>query len=170
MSANDDTKILIITTMISSYPGANTVGQARLQYPAGTYILRVPDPVMFPEAFYLRAFERGIDGIIIMSSGSDCPYEGAYPRLSARVARVYEQMKERGISVSRLKLTTIWPFDAAEDELCRRQVGHPSADLLLRGATVQDHFSHVAPPSELINRKITTPVREPELLTREGVF
>ena len=107
MSANDDTKILIITTMISSYPGANTVGQARLQYPAGTYILRVPDPVMFPEAFYLRAFERGIDGIIIMSSGSDCPYEGAYPRLSARVARVYEQMKERGISVSRLKLTTI---------------------------------------------------------------
>jgi coenzyme F420-reducing hydrogenase delta subunit len=100
-------KILIITTMVSSYPGANTVGQARLQYSPGTYIIRTPDPVMFPDDFYLRCFEKGIDGIIIMSSGSDCPYEGAYGRLSARVGRVYQQMKERGIDPSRLKLTTI---------------------------------------------------------------
>jgi F420-non-reducing hydrogenase iron-sulfur subunit len=100
-------KILILTTLMSSYPGANTVGQARLEYPSNTYILRVPDPVMFPEAFYLRCFERGIAGIIVMSSGSDCPYEGAYPRLSARIGRVYQQMKERGIPASRLKLTTI---------------------------------------------------------------
>lgn len=107
MAGESEQKILIITTMVSSYPGANTVGQARLQYSPGTYIIRVPDPVMFPEEFYLRAFERGIDGIIIMSSGSDCPYEGAYPRLSARIARVYQQMKERGWATSRLKLTTI---------------------------------------------------------------
>lgn len=92
---------------MSSYPGANTVGQARLQYPANTYILRVPDPVMFPESFYLRCFEKGIAGIIIMSSGSDCPYEGAYERLSKRIAKVYEQMKIKGITTNRLKLTTI---------------------------------------------------------------
>lgn len=100
-------KILILTTLMSSYPGANTVGQARLEYPANTYILRVPDPVMFPEDFYLRCFARGISGIIIMSSGSDCPYEGAYPRLSQRIARVYQKMKEQGIPSSHLKLTTI---------------------------------------------------------------
>ena len=100
-------KILIITTMISSYPGANTVGQARLQYSSGTYIIRVPDPVLFPEEFYLRCFDKGIDGIIIMSSGSDCPYEGAYQRLSQRIGRVYARMKEAGIDRSRLKLTTI---------------------------------------------------------------
>ncbi|MCX7648476.1 MAG: hydrogenase iron-sulfur subunit, partial [Elusimicrobiales bacterium] len=69
-------KILIITTNHSSYPGANAVGQARLSYDSNTYIIRVPDPVMFPEDFYIRAFEKGIAGIIIMSSGSDCPYEG----------------------------------------------------------------------------------------------
>jgi len=107
MNPEDDLRILILTTTISSYPGANTVGQARLQYSPGTYILRVPDPVLFPEEFYLRAFERGVDGIIIMSSGSDCPYEGAYPRLSDRVDRVYARMKEKGIDPSRLKLTTI---------------------------------------------------------------
>ena len=100
-------KILIITTNHSSYPGANAVGQARLGYQANTFIMRVPDPVMFPEDFYLKAFSEGIGGIIIMSSGSDCPYEGAYDRLSKRVARVYEKMKEQGIAVNRLKLTTI---------------------------------------------------------------
>jgi F420-non-reducing hydrogenase iron-sulfur subunit len=100
-------KILIITTNHSSYPGANAVGLARMGYGANTYIIRVPDPVMFPEDFYLRAFDKGIAGIVIMSSGSDCPYEGAYERLSKRVARVYERMKENGIATNRLKLTTI---------------------------------------------------------------
>ena len=100
-------KILILTTLHSSDPGANAVGQARLQYDPHTYVLRVPDPVMFPEAFYMRAFDRGIGGIVIMSSGSDCPYEGAYPRLSKRIDRVYALMKARGISTTRLKLTTI---------------------------------------------------------------
>jgi F420-non-reducing hydrogenase iron-sulfur subunit len=107
MDTTTTPKILILTTLMSSYPGANTVGQARLGYPANTYILRVPDPVMFPEEFYLRCFERGIAGIIIMSSGSDCPYEGAYDRLSKRIGRVYETMKQRGIGTTRLKLTTI---------------------------------------------------------------
>jgi len=100
-------KILILTTIMSSYPGANTVGQARLGYPSNTFILRVPDPVMFPEEFYLRCFDKGIAGIIIMSSGSDCPYEGAYERLSKRIGRVYETMKARGLPSNRLKLTTI---------------------------------------------------------------
>lgn len=107
MGDQSNIKILLLTTMISSYPGANTVGQARMQYSPGTYIMRVPDPVIFPESFYMRCFEKGIDGIVIMSSGSDCPYEGAYRRLSERVARVYLLMKEQGIDPSCLKLTTI---------------------------------------------------------------
>ena len=107
MALDPSQQILIIATDASSYPGANTVGQARLPYSPGTSIIRVLDPVMFPEEFYLRAFEKGVGGIIIMSSGSDCPYEGAYERLSARIARVYKMMKEREIDISRLKLTTI---------------------------------------------------------------
>ncbi|MHB1461561.1 MAG: hydrogenase iron-sulfur subunit [Armatimonadota bacterium] len=107
MESQVNSKILIITTLISSYPGANTTGQARLQYSPGTTIIRVPDPVMFPEEFYMRAFEKGIEGIIIMSSGSDCPYEGAYKRLSDRVGRLYKRMKEAGMDQSRLKLTTV---------------------------------------------------------------
>ena len=104
---SDAPKILILTTLHSSDPGANAVGQARLQYAPNTFILRMPDPVMLPESFYMDAFAKGIGGILVMSSGSDCPYEGAYPRLSKRIDRVYALMKAAGIATNRLKLTTI---------------------------------------------------------------
>lgn len=104
---DDGLKILIVTTNVSSYPGANTVGLARLQYSSGTSIIRVPDPVMLPESFYIEAFGKGFDGIIVMSSGSDCPYRGAYKRLAGRIGRVYTLMREKGIDRSRLKLTAI---------------------------------------------------------------
>ncbi|MBP7795221.1 MAG: hydrogenase iron-sulfur subunit [Elusimicrobiales bacterium] len=107
MQQNNKSKILIIATNHSSYPGANAVGQAHISYPSNTYIIRVPDPVLFPEDFYINSFKKGISGIIIMSSGSDCPYEGAYKRLSKRIENVYIKMKELNISTERLRLTTI---------------------------------------------------------------
>jgi F420-non-reducing hydrogenase iron-sulfur subunit len=107
MAGANSPKILIITTNISSYPGANTVGQARLQYSPNTYIIRAPDPVMFPEEFYLRCFEKGIAGIIVMSCGTDCPYEGAYQQLAKRVDGLYRVLQGKGIDPRRLRLTTI---------------------------------------------------------------
>jgi coenzyme F420-reducing hydrogenase delta subunit len=100
-------KILILATETCAYPGANAVGQAHMAYPANTYILRVRAPVLFPEKFYLDCFEKGIGGIIIMSCGEECPYEGAYEVLAARVDRVYKLMKETGLDIRRLRLTAI---------------------------------------------------------------
>ena len=100
-------KILILATESCAYPGANAVGQAHTAYPANTYILRVRAPVLFPENFYLDCFAKGIGGIIIMSCGVECPYEGAYEALAARIDRVYLMMKERGLDIRRLRLTSI---------------------------------------------------------------
>jgi F420-non-reducing hydrogenase iron-sulfur subunit len=100
-------KILILATESCSYPGANAVGQAHMAYPANTYILRVRAPVLFPEEFYLDCFAKGIGGIIIMSCGEECPYKGAYEALAARIDRVYVMMKERGLDIRRLRLTSI---------------------------------------------------------------
>ena len=92
--ATQDTqqKILILATETCAYPGANAVGQAHMSYPTNTYILRVRSPVLFPEKFYLDCFAKGIGGIIIMSCGEECPYEGAYHALAARIDRVYQMM------------------------------------------------------------------------------
>ena len=100
-------KVLILATEDCAYPGANSVGQAHQAYADNTYVLRTREPAMFPEKFYMDCFDKGIAGIIIMSCGVECPYEGAYPALSKRVDRVYEQMKERGLDTRRLRLTAI---------------------------------------------------------------
>ena len=100
-------KILILATESCAYPGADAVGQGHQSYPANTYILRVRAPVLFPEKFYLDCFDKGIAGIIIMSCGVECPYEGAYEALAKRIDRVYALMKARGLDIRRLRLTAI---------------------------------------------------------------
>jgi len=102
-----DGKILILATEHCAYPGANSVGQAHSSYPANTFIIRVPAPVLFPERFYLNCFDKGISGIIIMSCGAECPYKGAYEALAGRIDRVYAMMKKRGLDTRRLRLTAI---------------------------------------------------------------
>jgi coenzyme F420-reducing hydrogenase delta subunit len=103
----EDGKILILATESCAYPGANSVGQAHSTYPANTYILRVQAPVLFPEHFYMDCFKKGICGIIIMSCGEECPYEGAYHALAKRIDQVYQQMKSEDIDLRRLRLTAI---------------------------------------------------------------
>jgi coenzyme F420-reducing hydrogenase delta subunit len=102
-----DGKILILATENCAYPGANSVGQAHSTYPANTYILRVRAPALFPEQFYMDCFRKGISGMIIMSCGEECPYEGAYHALAKRIDRVYALMKARDIDIRRLRLTAI---------------------------------------------------------------
>ena len=100
-------KILILATETCAYPGADSVGQAHSSYPANTYILRVRAPVLFPEHFYLDCFKKGISGIIIMSCGEECPYEGAYDALAKRVDRVYKMMRAQDLDIRRIRLTAI---------------------------------------------------------------
>ena len=106
-STAGDGKILILATETCAYSGANSVGQAHSSYPANTYILRVRAPVLFPEQFYLDCFKKGISGIIIMSCGEECPYEGAYHALAKRLDRVYALMKTHNLDIRRLRLTAI---------------------------------------------------------------
>lgn len=102
-----ESKILILATITCAYPGADTVGQNHLDYPSNTYVLRIPAPVMLPESFYFDTLEKGIGGIIIMSCGEECPYEGAYHRFATRMDRVTARMKEQGYDRRRIKLTAI---------------------------------------------------------------
>jgi F420-non-reducing hydrogenase iron-sulfur subunit len=100
-------KILILATLSGGYAGADSTGQAHLEYPTNTYILPVMSPVMFPPEFFLHAFERGIDGIIVMYSGTDSPYKVEAQGTAALINRAYELMKTRGLDIRRLRLTAI---------------------------------------------------------------
>ena len=100
-------KILIFATLSGGYAGADSVGQLHADYPSNTYILPVLSPSMFPPEFYLRSFKKGIDGIIVMYSGTDSPYKGAPERTAQLINQVYPLMKEQGIDTRRLKLAAI---------------------------------------------------------------
>lgn len=100
-------KILILGTLSGGYAGADSTGQSHLEYPANTYILPVRSPVMFPPEFYLRAFERGIDGIIVMYSGTDSPYKVEADGTAQLINRAYALIKTRGLDIRRLRLAAI---------------------------------------------------------------
>jgi F420-non-reducing hydrogenase iron-sulfur subunit len=105
--SNTKPKILILATLSGGYAGADSVGQLHVDYPSNVYVLPVVCPAMFPEDFYLRAFKRGIDAIIVMYSGTDCPYKGGAERTAEIINRVYPIMKEKGIDTRRLRLAAI---------------------------------------------------------------
>ena len=100
-------KILILATLSGGYRGADSTGQSHLEYPSNTYILPVMSMAIFRESFYLKALERGFDGIIVMYSGTDSPNKGESERTAVIVNSAYEMMKKREIDVRRLKLAAI---------------------------------------------------------------
>jgi coenzyme F420-reducing hydrogenase delta subunit len=104
---NKQPKILILATLAGGYAGADATGQVHADYPANTYILPVMSPVMFPPEFFVRAYEKGIDGIIIMYSGTDSPYKVEVEGTADLVNRTYGLMKARGIDIRRLRLAAI---------------------------------------------------------------
>jgi len=100
-------KILILGTLAGGYAGADSTGQSHLDYPANTFILPIMCPVMFPPEFFVRAFEHGIDGIIIMYSGTDSPFKVEADGTAKLVNNTYVLMKEHNIDIRRLRLAAI---------------------------------------------------------------
>lgn len=103
----DKPKILILATLSGGYAGADAVGQLHADYPPNTYVLPVICPSMFSEDFYLRIFQRGIDAVLVMYSGTDSPYKGGPERAAALINKTYPVLKEYGIDTRRLKLAAI---------------------------------------------------------------
>ena len=101
-------KILILATLAGGYAGADATGQSHLEYPADTYILPILCPCLFPSEFYLRAFELGMDGILVLYSGTDSPYKVEAGGTAKLIQRAYELMKGQGIDTRRLRLAAIF--------------------------------------------------------------
>ena len=58
-----------------SYAGADLAGNNRLNYPADVKIIRVPCSCRVNPMFILRAFQRGIDGVLVCGCHpGDCHY------------------------------------------------------------------------------------------------
>lgn len=107
MELSQKPKILILATLSGGYAGADAVGQLHTDYAPNTFILPVLCPSMFAPDFYLRSYHKGVDGILVMYSGTDSPYKGGPERTAQIINQTYPLMKEQGIDTRRLKLAAI---------------------------------------------------------------
>jgi coenzyme F420-reducing hydrogenase delta subunit len=126
---SDDTRVLILATLSGGYAGANSVGQLHASYAPNTYVLPVMSPAMFPESFYMRAFEQGIDAILVMYSGTDSPFKGDSEHTAQVINRVYPLMNERGIDTRRLRLVAICTVCTAAFQKEIRQINDVLAEI-----------------------------------------
>jgi coenzyme F420-reducing hydrogenase delta subunit len=131
-------KILILATISGGYAGADSVGQLHTDYASNVYVLPTVCPAMFPESFYLDTFKKGIDAILVMYSGTDCPYKGGAERTAKIINRVYPMMKELGIDPRRLRLTAICtvctkPFlkEVADMNALLREIGPVRKEMIV---------------------------------------
>lgn len=101
-------KILIFAAEMA-YRAADQAGLLKAEYPADTYILRIPCASMLRPELILHAFEKGFDGVFVASSGPDCPFlgEACVGKTAKRVEKAYEMMKEKGIESDRLMLSGV---------------------------------------------------------------
>ena len=137
-------KILILATLSGGYAGADAVGQMHTDYSANTYVLPVLCPSIFPPEFYLRSFKQGIDGIIVMYSGTDSPFKGGPERTAQLINETYPLMKEHRLDTRRLRLAAICT-------VCTKpflKEVNLMGDLLKGIGFAEDEFKAVAPDAQ----------------------
>lgn len=72
---NWEPKILVFACNWCTYAGADLAGLSRLQYPPNIRILRVPCSGRVNPQFVIRAFQRGVDGVLVAGCHpGDCHY------------------------------------------------------------------------------------------------
>lgn len=72
---NFEPKILVFACNWCTYAGADLAGVSRLQYPPNVRVLRVPCSCRVNPQFVVRAFQRGIDGVLVAGCHpGDCHY------------------------------------------------------------------------------------------------
>lgn len=64
-SGNWEPKIIAFCCHWCAYTAADLAGLSRIQYPAGVRIIRVPCSGRVNPQFILKAFQKGIDGILV---------------------------------------------------------------------------------------------------------
>ncbi|MCL2501048.1 MAG: hydrogenase iron-sulfur subunit [Defluviitaleaceae bacterium] len=98
-----------------SYAGADLAGTSRLVYPSNVKIIRVPCSCRVDEAFILRAFARGADGVIVCGCHiGDCHYATGNYHTRQRMESLFGLLAFMGMERERLRLEWISASEGAK--------------------------------------------------------
>jgi F420-non-reducing hydrogenase iron-sulfur subunit len=110
----DEVRILAFLCNWCSYAGADLAGVSRFQYPPNVLDVRVMCTGTISPYFVVKAFQEGIDGVLIAGCHiGDCHYLKGNYMTAKRFAVLHEALKFLGLEEGRLRLEWV---SAAEGE------------------------------------------------------
>ena len=101
-------KIIVFCCNWCSYAGADLAGVSRLQMPPHFRVIRVMCSARVDPEFVLRAFQKGVDGVLVAGCHpADCHYIGGNYRTRRRIALLRMLIQQFGFDPDRLRLEWI---------------------------------------------------------------
>ena len=97
--------ILALCCHYCAYAAADLAGSMRVQYPPNVRVLRLPCTGKVDIAYIMRAFEQGVDGVIVAGClEGGCHFQEGNLRAKKRVALARQVLEEAGIEADRLEM------------------------------------------------------------------
>lgn len=100
--------IIAFCCQYCSYSAADLAGSMRLQYPANVRIMRTPCTGRLEVEFFLKAFEKGADGILVAGClEGGCHFTEGNLMAKGRVRYTRKILQESGLEEERIKMINV---------------------------------------------------------------
>ena len=101
----EEPRILALCCHYCAYAAADLAGSMRVQYPPNVRVLRLPCTGKVDIGYIMRAFENGVDGVIVAGClEGGCHFQEGNLRAKKRVALARNVLEEAGIEGERLEM------------------------------------------------------------------
>lgn len=91
-----------------AYAAADLAGSGRLQYPPNIRIIRSPCTGRLEIDFFMKAFERGVDGVLIAGcEEGSCHFQEGNYLAKRRVNTAKQLLREAGLDPERLRMVNV---------------------------------------------------------------
>lgn len=105
---NFEPLIIAFCCQYCSYSAADLAGSMRLQYPSNVRIVRTPCTGRLEVEFFLRAFEKGADGILVAGClEGGCHFSEGNLLAKGRVGYTQGFLAESGLEPERIKMVNV---------------------------------------------------------------
>lgn len=105
-------KILALCCNYCGYAAGDLAGSMRAQYPANVRVLRLPCTGKTDAGYLIKAFEAGVDGIMVFGClEGGCHFQEGNLRAKRRVGLVKQLLEEAGFDSRRLEMFNLSSAD-----------------------------------------------------------
>ncbi len=105
---NFEPRLIAFCCQYCSYSAADLAGSMRLQYPPNVRIVRTPCTGRLEVEFFMKAFERGADGILVAGClEGGCHFTEGNLLAKGRVGYTRKFLSESGLEAERIRMINI---------------------------------------------------------------